>query len=160
MKLANFLSDDAKKALSSFRKSQSMEICDNTDNVRKNSTERTSSRPHEGKQELIKYTIEDALAEIKQKRRERNIRMVKEKREEKRRKKRLRKLQQLKIAQEKEKEKRKRAIRKKIQNQKHEEEKRTQNRIRVGKSHHSFPIETFNSIKAVSIPMGGQNKQY
>lgn len=34
------------------------------------------------------------------------------------------------------------------------------NRERVAKFHHGSPIETTSSVKAISIPMGGQNRRY
>ena len=151
MKLGDFLSDEAKQALSDIRKSHSKVTSKKNNGVQKNGKDGPVSKPKDEKQKTKEYSLEDTLAEIKKKRSERNIRLQKENR-------RLKKLRKIKYVQE-QKNPRRNAIKRAVQRQKDEEIKRTENRLRVKKTHHDYSIETTNSIKAWSIPMGGLNKR-
>lgn len=93
MKLGDFLSDEAKQALSDIRKSHSKVTSKKNNGVQKNGKDGSVSKPKDEKQKTKEYSLEDTLAEIKKKRSERNIRLQKENR-------RLKKLRKIKYVQE------------------------------------------------------------
>lgn len=151
MKLGDFLSDEKKQALNDIRKSQSKEVFDKIEEIRKKGKEEAVSKPKEKKRFLYDYSDNNPVVRSR-KNKERKRRKAKEEKE----KKRLRIVQGLRTALIK-----KEASQEKTDRRNHNDEAtiREQNRNRVKKAHHDYSIETTNSIKAWSIPMGGQNKR-
>lgn len=147
MKLGNFLSDETKQALNDIRKSHSKEVFNKIAGSQKNKKEKAVSKPKDEKQNLNEPSAEDPLGENREEQRRQA------------RKRRLLKILQKRKRKKEEEEARKRALAKKKARQKVEMEKRAENRLRVKKGYHGYSIETTNSIKAWSIPMGGLNKQ-
>ena len=151
MKLGVFLSDEAKQALNDIRISDSKEIFDKIEEIRKKGKEGAVSKPKEKKRFLYDYSDNNPVVRSR-KNKERKRRKAKEEKE----KKRLRIVQGLRTALIK-----KEASQEKTDRRNHNDEAtiREQNRNRVKKTHHDYSIKTTNSIKAWSIPMGGQNKR-
>lgn len=156
MKLADFLSDKSKQALNEIRKSYSEESIDmyggNTNNVKQvdctsgnynNEQSREISRAKRCVDRRIEWQAKKKKkAELRQRLREKKEAYV--------------------LA--KETEKIKQALGKSrtidTREYKKEENNKEKNRIRVENGNKIYPTSTTNSLKAWSIPMGGQNRRY
>ncbi|MCH4017048.1 MAG: hypothetical protein LKF06_05425 [Prevotella sp.] len=143
MKLADFLSDKSKQALNEIRKYYSEESIDKQDYAAESNDDKQSkeiAKPTRKVDRRIEW--QEKKAELRQR--------LKEKKEA--------------YILAKETERIKHALGKSksldTREYKREENNKEQNRIRVENGNKIYPTSTTNSLKAWSIPMGGQNKRY
>ncbi|MCI2088759.1 MAG: hypothetical protein LKK21_11580 [Prevotella sp.] len=143
MKLADFLSDKSKQALNEIRKYYSEESIDKQDYAAESNDDKQSkeiAKPTRKVDRRIEW--QEKKAELRQR--------LKEKKEA--------------YILAKETERIKHALGKSksldTREYKKEENNKEQNRIRVENGNKIYPTSTTNSLKAWSIPMGGQNKRY
>lgn len=163
MKLCDFLSDKSKQALYDIRKSQSKETFDKIEEIRKKGKELASAKSKVVKRYSYKDSIINSIYINKDREEDIKKRLAVQEEEKKRLKKerkKIRKLERIKHEQEKEEERKKREIQMELNRQKEEVRKRAQNRVRVAHTYNGYQTTSNNSIKAWSIPMGGQNKRY
>ena len=155
MKLADFLSDKSKQALNEIRKSYSKE--DSIGEVDRNNLKLVDySFANNGDEQSKK--ISKAARNF-----DRRIEWQAKKKKKAELRQRLREKKEAYILA-KETEKIKQALGKSrtidTREYRKEENNKKQNRIRVENGNKIYPTSTTNSLKAWSIPMGGQNKRY
>ena len=146
MKLADFLSDKSKQALNEIRKSYSEESIDKQDYAAESNDDKQSkgiAKPTRKVDRRIEWQAKKKKkAELRQRLKEKKEAYILAK-ETERIKHALGKSKNLDTRQ-----------------YKQEENNKEQNRIRVENGNKIYPTSTTNSLKAWSIPMGGQNKRY
>lgn len=160
MKFSYFLSDDSKQALNDIRKSLSKEVFGQIDDSSNKGNDQSSSKTKELKQKSHNNSDTNNFERGRKIAEERKRRAFRKKQQkiEMKYKRRLSMLGALKDKVEKALEDDGIEYTKDCAPK--EDIKRAQNRMRVAHTYNGFQTKSVNSLKAWSIPMGGQNKKY